>query len=410
MNQIDGLSRNPGAARQTTSMLDRAAKFATENPIVTGSALATFFGLCSIYAYHFHIEFFPVFDLQVLASVVFGAAFVGAVLLLLFCLILIIPTVQIGGTLYSQGTTEAGLKWAGKYTVLSGISFIFLFLYILIAVKFDLPPWALLAALGGLCVLCVLLTVMTTLPYRLIKQSPGRRWAELKTWFRQSRAFTVAGVLVFSAVIQFLPVAYFFNILASAPGNLGTDVDYVRLIPQGIFVGICILGINLLSVHAWFNPNAPGQLRPLSAILVLFAPTLVSFIGENPGFLWARVAYVTKSGNYHANELSVTAKACSILASSGNAVCQPTGAEVFKVCHVHILSGLGVQSYVLLNDAEKKSTEARFRFVELPSPEILGREIETKERFNNLESAKNYLMKHPSRCTASAQDAPDKAR
>jgi hypothetical protein len=65
--------------------------YAKSNPIKVGSTMATVYGLTIIFGYHVHIEYFPVFDLRSLASLIFAAAYTAILVLVALSVGLFVP-------------------------------------------------------------------------------------------------------------------------------------------------------------------------------------------------------------------------------------------------------------------------------------------------------------------------------
>lgn len=80
----------------TKTLGERAFEYLEKNFIVAIGAASTVFGMCVINAFFFHIEYSPTFDLQAWASIVFSATYVGIALMIMFGILLFLPTFYIG--------------------------------------------------------------------------------------------------------------------------------------------------------------------------------------------------------------------------------------------------------------------------------------------------------------------------
>lgn len=123
----------------TKTLGERAFDYLEKNFIVVIGAASTVFGMCVINAFFFHIEYSPTFDLQAWASIVFSATFVGIALMVMFGILLFLPTFYIG--FLSLGTKEIKVDENVKSQfmlrqVLFNFLFSILFALILFALEF----------------------------------------------------------------------------------------------------------------------------------------------------------------------------------------------------------------------------------------------------------------------------------
>lgn len=392
--------------REESSTLDWLGKYIKENPISTSSALLTLFGLGAIYAYQFHIEYFPMFDLTALASVVFGAALVGLVLLTVLALLLFIPALQIGNMAFGENADGKGEMRLAQYIGVSILAFIIWVAYIWTAAEFSLPPWTVFIVFGLVFAGTLLAkmafpgpAVQSQSGWRLTMVAMRKRWGE-KKW----DMLASTGAIAFVGFLQFLPINVFFILLRDSPAHQ-KEIDMGALFIQAAVASAIIQAASAFLVHAWFNPRATRALRPVALLVALVAPLLIPVVAGNPALLWMRVAQVTKLGSYHVNEMIVKRNVCGMLALNGPAYCVPAGAEYARICHVHVLSGLGTQTYLMLHKPPPQGRNGRVDRVLIPSADIVSQVINVDAKFNHIDSVERYLLKHPARCESDASTA-----
>jgi len=387
--------------KKPADSFDWGIKYVKENPIKSLSALTTSFGLATIYAYHFHIEYFPVFDVAALASVVFGAAFVGLILIAALTVALFAPAMQIGALIFDSNRAADSDSKFPQYMIFAFFAFIAWMLYILLASAFDLPTWTVFGVFG-------VLFLTNVLHKKIFSQaSTIRIWEERKHWRSLFIAWRVAhgkrlsnsAKLSWIGLLQIAPLSVFFFMLAKAPGNQGDTIDYFRILHETAMAGLIIHGASAFLIHAWFNPRATPALRLPSVLCSLAVPFVVSFFSGNPSLLWMGVAQATKFGNYHVAEMTVKKNVCAVLSLQDSGNCVPLdGGETFRICRIHVLSGIGVQTYVMLNSESEKASVKQLRSVLVPSSDILSQSIDTGAKFSHLDAVQHFLLKNPARC------------
>jgi hypothetical protein len=110
-----------------------ASTYFKKNPFRCVTAGLTGFGLIIIFAYHFHIEYAPSFDINSLASTVFLAAFVGLCFLAMCSVCVFSPVYFIGVYAFDNKQANAGVDHRLAIAfVLSGIAFLAFFSMIFI--------------------------------------------------------------------------------------------------------------------------------------------------------------------------------------------------------------------------------------------------------------------------------------
>lgn len=422
----------------------RLLTYIKKNPFQSGAALATLYGVLVIFAYHFHIEYFPSFDLKSLASTVFAAAYTALFTLFVFSLSLFAPAYVIG-TWGLDKQLESGQKHGNALQhrivecfFLAFIIFLTICGIFFVVVDNNLPDWYLLLALP------LVTTVWTLVAYFAISLARGVKanrssYAEEKaggadgngavaqdrgnaaeaavslaesgpagllTWSRVSFVFMMTCV----ATMELLSMAILFNMLRDSPYAENADDRLADLFVSLAWSGMILHLIGGYLVSAWRIPEFNPTHRVLSCIAALAAPVAASLFMGNPVLFFALTAMTTKYGNFRAAEMTVTNTACQIIENGGEKLCVKQNDGMNRLCNVHVLSRIGTESYLLVSypgkkplpetakptgtpaakdggsdskkEASKKEPDASKWVLDvyLPSKEILGMRVDTTVR------------------------------
>lgn len=341
-----------------------------KNPFQSGAALATLYGVLVIFAYHFHIEYFPSFDLKSLASTVFAAAYTALFTLVVFSLSLFAPAYVIATWGLDKQLDDAqknGKALQNRIVECFFLAFI-IFLTIcgifFVVVDNDLPEWWMLIALP------LVTTVWSVVGYFLKKLARAGKAGQsshegektgvpagLLTWPRVSFIFMMTCV----ATMELLSMAILFNMLRDSPYAENADDRLADLFVSLAWSGMILHLIGGYLVSAWRIPNFNPTHRLLSCIAALAAPVAASLFMGNPVLFFALTAMTTKYGNFRAAEMTVTNTACQIIENGGEKLCVKQGDGMNKLCNVHVLSRIGTESYLLVSYPGKKPSGAKAR-------------------------------------------------
>jgi outer membrane protein OmpA-like peptidoglycan-associated protein len=341
----------------------RFEKFLLDNFFKIFVTALTGFGLLAIYAYHFGVEYYPVFDIKSAASMIFAVAYTGLGLLLAMSLLILLPTllmfVVLNGEPKPASRDEAYSRLAVYFT-LAFLAFLGICWALLL---WDRSWWS---------VLCVPpLLLFLALFVVMVRKKTG-----LKE--RIEHGF----MLVQFCALQFLPM-YLFVLILAQPHSDGIPREFdpavVAAATFGVDLVVQMLGFYV--VAAWIYRVLPWQHKtasPIAASLVVF---FVLVVGGHPEFIGARIANMTKFGNFYATEITLSEDGCKTVDSSARHACLGKQETGLKVCGAFVVSRIGSESYLKLyeDDAEpeqakvRKDGKNRFtRSVFLPSKEVAG--------------------------------------
>jgi outer membrane protein OmpA-like peptidoglycan-associated protein len=434
-----------------------------KNPFQSGVSLATLYGVLVIFAYHFHIEFFPSFDLKSLASTIFAAAYTALVFLVVFSLGLFAPAYVIGSWVLDEPVAETAKdhhtvqrRIIECFSVAFGIFLIVCFVFLLVA-KYNASSWYVLLSLPIAAIICIL--------------GPGGlrwlgRWVKSK-WHREKGKITKdngdgqhgSGITLdkdlenpvpaphatgavekpaaqpwkriwfifmmsFVAFMELLSMIILLYMLYDSPEAKAKSIewnDISTLFRELALSGVILHLIGAYLVSAWRNPAMMTAHRGLSLAAVLAAPVFVSTVFGNPVLFFALTAMTTKYGNFRAAEMTLTNTGCRIVENGGEHLCVKQSDGTNKLCNVHVMSRIGTETYLLVSYPGKKSAAIKdakgadpatldagkwVLDVYVPSKEILGSWVDTPVRHFDKKHIVATQGERPSVCAAAPPAVP----
>jgi outer membrane protein OmpA-like peptidoglycan-associated protein len=401
-----------------------------KNPLQSGTALATLYGVIAIFAYHSHIEYFPVFDLKSLASMVFAAAYTTLLTLIVFSFSLFAPcyfiaTFGIGDE--SKKDSHALNRHIGWCIFAGFLTFVALCFTFLLTVDQGWSTFWLLAVIP-----VVLIVFAISVPVQSRRSSADRdagkvqekrKWNELGPEAKER--FSLASAMLGTALMELVSMLIFFMMLRDSPLAQGQAVQWSKLSPLILATAVVLHAIGWYLVVAWCNRTFAPKHRGFSVMLALAAPVITSCFAGNPVLFFSLTAMTTKIGNFRAAELTLSNTGCQIIASSGSGLCVKLADGSNKLCKVHVMSRLGTESYLLVSyphvaevkkqiaqttppvkgaEPQAETTEPRFvrpewmRDVYVPSKEILGVKLEPLKRNFTKEAIEHSMAEVTSQC------------
>lgn len=418
-----------------------AIDYFKKNPIKSCSAIATTYGLLTIFSYHFHIEYFPVFDIKALASIIFAAAYTGFAIFVVFSLGLFIPCYFVWAFCIDRDpqvtSKDIQRRIFGVFFV-AGMAFVGLCAAIIIISTYEWPFWSVfllfpafwfIYLLGGMSRSAI--REMRTIAGERARNEEHRR-SEKRVFFKAlTRAFyekykkrislgTNVAVVCF---MQFFSILLFFAVLKDSPHAHKEPTDWITIGITVLWAGTIIAIVSGYLLYSWCVPGTPQKHRASSVLMMHATPFLISFICNDPSFFFAASAFITKIGGFKATEMTLTDIGCKGIAEKTGALCTRLPDGTNKICGVYVMSRLGVESYLLIsyphkdvakdtdNKEEKNSKEAGKRKGEaaankpawvkdiyLPSKEILTTKPDLESRFFRKEVIVENLAKSVSQC------------
>lgn len=355
-------------------LTDWLSAYLQENLIKTFSALSTLIGLCIIFAFHFHIEYSPPFDLQSLASVIFSSAYIGVVLSLMFVFILN------GSLLYiwilckekRASYSDGELSWfiVRKLVFLAFISAVW-FGSALVVVNFKLDS---VLTVASVMVLILLFVFFNTADWCWIQ------FRSFGAWFKNS-FFSVAekttdekndtnadknkakgkinelkegrSMNFFNAftliIFQFFPCLLFFLILHDSSANVNGSLTDTTLLSTAIVSFAIVFVSDGYFLFAWLGVYLSKIHRLFSCLLLFIASILFTFF-SNAAFFPMRVANATKIGNFYADKITINKHGCEVLSSEGLALCNTRIGDSYKICDTYVISRIGTETFLKLRN------------------------------------------------------------
>lgn len=378
-----------------------AADYFKKNPLRSVTAGLTTFGLTAIFAYHFHIEYAPNFDIKSLASTIFLAAFVGLCFFAACSVCIFYPVYFIGTYALSGEQAEAKIDHRIiSAFILSGLAFLAFFSLIVVAAEFDVGPQAALLlplafTLSYLLLKKVFSKVQTLFHAAYLQHKPAR-WRDwsfsaakaligqaTSIWYRENTdALKLAAFMVLIFILQMLPIQIYFIVMRDAPSLNESKIDWWRLYQQLFMICVTLQAGGLYLVKAWHRSRLPQRHKLYSVVVILLAPFMITFLGGNPAFFPCSLAYTLKIGNFAATEITLTATGCDVVASKGATVCEQN-----KIYGAYVMSRIGTEIYLKMRSPDGKSPVS----VYIPAKDVSGMKVDETKRFFNKQSIEKFL-------------------
>lgn len=386
------------------------------NFISSLSILVMAFGLCTIYAYHFHIEYFPLIGIDSFTSIIFATTYVGTLLLIGFGVILFVPNLFIGGfwqeaNKKTQRTQRQRQQHLVALLGASLLSFIIWSLLFLLHVQFKVP-----LDYGSLFIIFIYIpSIAVSRIFWLHKKGllkSARGWlATLWDTTKFTAPYTVTLLLQIFPIFTILLIVRDTSYLATA------KPDYYALGMSVLFCYIFLLLCGGFFIATWFGKPASKLAKGGTLAVMLFFPLVISFFLGNVSFFPATIARLTKVGNFYASEITLSGAGCAVLAKQGVLSCPDKPEEPFKLCGAYVMSRFGSETYIKVNFGQSgkptikaangsgpttsaPESDIKLENIYLPTAAILGMKVDTKVYASNITKIDDYLKAHVSICPA----------
>lgn len=384
------------------------------NFISSISFLVTSFGLTMIYAYHFHIEYFPLIGIDSFTSIIFATSYVGVILLISFGVVLFVPALFIGSVWQEANKKNNPTQQQQRQhlVTLHGVALLSFAIWMVVYFLFEKsnisPGYTLLLPI----LICLLITFLCRFLWILKNESLGKamKWCadpgEVLTF-----VFTNISILF----LQICPMLMLALIILGSSDKATSTSDYIVLLERLLLCYLFLLALGVYFIVAWFD-TPPRKLHRASAIAAMFIfPMVVSFFFENISLFPATIARLTKVGNFYASELTLSPAGCAVLAKQGVLSCPDKDGEPMKLCGAYVMSRFGSEAYLKVNfnqadklaaiaaknTSETKNTpknDIKLENVYLPTAAILGMKVDSAARATNIAQIDKYLKERPSIC------------
>ena len=387
------------------------------NFISSMSILIMTFGLIAIYAYHLHIEYFPMIGIDSFTSIIFATVYVGTLLLIAFGVGMFLPVIYIGSLWQGENkknTPTQRLRHLGTLSFVSLLYSITWFAIIFYSIECSISAIRSLLILPLYMLTHVILRVIW-LRYKKPLPLPIKWYSYSLLGFEHALSYTMI------LVSQFLPFLMLLLIAGDAPYLRNSEPDYIMLLFSAIFCDFFLLLCGAAFVFFWFGKPAQSLHKVSILCMMVIFPVVASLLLGNVSFFFAHIARLTKVGNFYASEVTLSNKGCAILAKQGVLSCPDKAEETFKLCGAYVMSRLGSETYIKVNfrqDAKAAAvpaakgtkansqtvatseTKTKLENVYLPTEAILGMKVDTSVRSSNITKIDEFLEKHVSLCPA----------
>lgn len=345
-------------------------KYFSENFLKTLAAGLTGLGFLGIYAYHFSVEYYPVFDIKSAASLIFAVAYTGIMLLITMGLFILAPAFLVGALCIDAA------RLANVSATVRELCSYFLFAFIGFLLFGALLWWGgehlgkILLSCGGL---------IFVVGAAIFTMQTGDRWKGVEKGF----------MVMMVSLLQFLPI-YFYILILARPHETGFGKNYQW---HDFFGGLLAVDLmiqlgGMYFVIAWFCRVLKPHHKAGSLVVVVAVVLFITVVGGHSEFLGARIANLTKFGNFYVTDMVLSKEGCRVANSSGKNFCNGDDAAGFRLCGAFVVSRIGSESYLKIYEDEvnpgkldtvppKKDHFSNSIFV--PSKEILGMTLYDKK-------------------------------
>lgn len=387
---------SPSVLDATKSQPDAASG---DNALKTLRTISlTAIGVAALFSYFFHIEYFPLFDLQAASSYVLAVAWLLAVLLIIMALLFLLPSVLVGTTLKTrksakseQSLTATIIRWMG-FGMLMLIALAAAVLAC-VSIKWQIE-WGILITLvfGSL-----MSAFGTHFHIRKIKKKHGSPVAAL--WKKKSARKLLLqdqGIAMQSVLFQLMPLSMLLIVLGHA--SKIADDDYLAFLSIMAQCAMFIAFVGGVVLHVVFFPRYRKHWG-IALCLTLILPILITAFSGANGMLPMTMARITKIGNIRAEKLVLSSKACDSIAPILGIDCDGKTASSIQLCNVHIMSRIGAETYLRIADRDAGS-DGKFpvRRILLPTADIMSMQVNFDIRKLRLDDVDQDLGGRSSAC------------
>jgi outer membrane protein OmpA-like peptidoglycan-associated protein len=326
--------------------------------------------LVALFSYFLHIDYFPLFDLQAASSYLFAVTLVLALLLIVLTFTLLVPYAIIGTVLKTGKTARGERKLAETIVLWMGfgmLSLIGLSAGVLLTVRMKWAfHWGLLIALIFSLLLCA---IRTHLYVKKIKKKYNNSLLGLwkKKVVRQLFVRQM-GIAIICSLLQLAPMSILLLMFSRASG-LAED-DFLAFLGVSAQCALYIAIVTGVVLHVVFIPRHRNRWW-IAVCMMCALPLMLAFFSKATGMLPMTMAQITKIGNFRAEKLILSPKACGSLGPILGLDCDEKTAAPIQLCNVHIMSRIGPETYLRIAERNPGDDQKyRVRRIFLPTAEI----------------------------------------
>lgn len=203
------------------------------------------------------------------------------------------------------------------------------------------------------------------------------------------------GTLI-TGIAQFLPLSFLLLTLDRAsqikPG------DYTSFIMVGMEYALCVSFVGGILLYLALSP-AHRKSWHWGLSLALSLPLMLNLMSQASGMLPMAVMQVTKNGNFRAEKLILSAKACEGVAPILGIDCDAKSSKPIELCNVHVMTRVGPETYLRLPDKKAdRNGKHRVQRVFVPTADIVALEVNFELKFLQLAKLDENLAELSPQC------------
>ena len=248
-------------------------------------------------------------------------------------------------------------------------------------------------------------------------------------WYSENtNTLSFTGSLTLACFAQGFPILIYLLLMGRTSSFHSAESELGQFCRSLVLVDLIIQMTGAYVVLSWRLPKILAKHKIYSSLIALLSPLLVTLASNASPIIWARVADLTKIGNYRASEVTLNEEGCNVIAELGKEICGGKVGNTYKICGAHVMSSLGTETYLKISFPEnnvpvgtdnnknfpKKSEKyikesskpvlgyPMLRDVFLPSKDILGIKLDENARYFDVKSINESMKDVNSICSKPA--------
>lgn len=199
-----------------------------------------------------------------------------------------------------------------------------------------------------------------------------------------------------TGVMQFLPLLVLLLTLDRASAIRSDDYASLLIATAWSALGIALVG-GILLYFALSSTHRKSWHWALSLMLAL--PLGLNIMTQASGMLPMAAMQVTKNGNFRAEKLVFSSKACDSIAALIDMDCDAESSKPIELCNVHVMTRVGEETYLRLPERQSDSNGLhRVQRLFVSTKDIVAMDVNFELKFLNLKKLDSNLSRLSSQC------------
>lgn len=204
------------------------------------------------------------------------------------------------------------------------------------------------------------------------------------------------GMAMLCGMLQLAPLLVLLWMFSRASAI--AEDDYLTFLAVAVQCALFIAIVGGIVLYVTFIPRYRKHWW-VALFLVLMLPLLLTIISRTTGMLPMAMAQMTKVGNFRAEKLILSPKACGSIAPILGISCDEKTSPPIQLCNVHVMSRIGPETYLRIADKNAgKDGKYSIHRVFLPTAEIASMQLNFSVKHLRLDLVDNDLGGRSSAC------------